>query len=992
MPHIYLEKVHDFESINYGNLMQKRIRKVLLICSSYDAFILEEDGRIDSQINREYLDMNLSNPPSFMKVSSAEEAMEILKTDDSFDFILTMYDIGEIDVFTFTRLVKERYPGIPTVLLSNYSKEISRRIQDEDKSSLDYIFFWHGNVDLIMAIIKLIEDRMNADRDILEVGVQSILLVEDNIRYYSTYLPAIYKLVLLQSSEFLSEALNEQQQVLSKRARPKILFATNYNDAVGLYERYKDNLLGVISDVGFVIDKRDPSENEKFDAGIDLCKLIKKDKPLMPFLLQSSQESMRETAKELGVDFIVKYSKNLLEELSGYINREFYFGDFVFKNPDTGREIGRASNLREFQDMLAVVPDNVLMYHSSQNHMSKWLFACGLFSIARKIEALDCKDFSSPEEIRTTLIRAIMDFRSASGQGVVAKFDQDIYDEYIWFARMGEGSLGGKARGLAFINSMIHRFNLYDKYDTVRILIPRTVVVATDYFDDFIAENGLQYVINSDLSDDELLSEFVSSRLPEKLVDDLRIFIRTARRPLAIRSSSKLEDSHYQPFAGIYSTYMIPLTENEDQMLRLVGKAIKSVYASVFFSASRAYITATSNLLSDEKMAVVIQEVCGTEDQGYFFPTISGVARSLNFYPIGDEKPEDGIANIAIGLGKLVVEGGITLRFSPRYPKNLLQLSSTESTLRETQREMYVLSLKPEEFKTSIDDAVNLKKIEIWKAGHFRNMKYVSSTYDMQYNQISDSNLSEGRKIVTFAQILKYDSFPLAEILSELLTMGQEEMKSPVEIEFAINMDVPYGQERVFNILQIRPIVESSGTGSINWDDIDEKKSIIYAKSALGLGLIEDVSDIIYVKPEVFDSVNTQVIAEELNILNTKMRDRNENYILIGPGRWGSSDPWLGIPVKWSQISEARVIVESGLENFHVEPSQGTHFFQNLTSFGVGYMTLNPFLGDGIYDVAKLNAMDAVEETGFIRHVKFDRPLYIYIDGRNSKGIIVEDE
>ena len=980
----------DFASIDYDSLMQRRIRNVLLICSSYDAFILEEDGQIEHQLNQDYLELNLSNPPSFSRVTSAEDAMEMLASNPEIDLILTMYNIGDIDPFELGKMVKKNYPDIPIVLLTHYSAEIHRRIEREDKSALDSIYYWHGNADLIVAIIKSIEDRMNADTDILGIGVQCILLVEDSIRYYSTYLPTLYKIILQQSNELLKEALNEQQQKLRKRARPKILFATNYNDAVAFYERYKQNMLGVISDVGFVIDKHDPSEEEKLDAGIDLCRLIKADNPLMPFVFQSSQESIRAVAEEMGVGFIKKNSKTLLLELTEYINTEFSFGDFIFRDPETGEEVARAKDLRELQRVLQEIPDDVLVYHSEQNHLSQWMFARGLFSLAGKLREINVSNFNSVPEIRQYLVRVIQDYRRLLGQGVVAKFNPKTYNSYIWFARIGDGSLGGKARGLAFINHMLQEYKLYDKYETVRILIPRTVVVATDYFDEFIRENGLKYVINSELSDEEILSEFVSSRLPESLIENLRALIRTVKKPLAIRSSSKLEDSYYQPFAGIYSTYMIPRTHNEDQMLRLLGKAIKSVYASVYFSSSRAYITATSNVLSEEKMAVIIQEVCGTEDQGYFFPTLSGVARSLNFYPIGDETPEDGIVNVAFGLGKLVVDGGLTLRFSPKHPKNVLQTSTPELALRDTQREMYALSLKPEEFKTSIDDAVNLKRFDIQKAVHFRNMKYVSSVWDMQNQRISDSSFDEGRKIITFAHILKYDSFPLAEILSDLLEMGQEEMKTPVELEFAVNMDVPYGHERIFNFLQIRPIVENQESGSIDWEKADIEHALIYAESALGLGLIEGIRDVVYIKPELFDTAHTQQMAQEVDKLNAKLRTEGINYVLVGPGRWGSSDPWLGIPIKWSHISEARVIVESGLENFRVDPSQGTHFFQNLTSFGAGYMTINPFMNDGRFDVKRLDEMEAVDETEFVRHVRFSEPLYIFIDGKNNKGIVAE--
>ncbi len=981
-----------FTGTDYHRLMERRIRKILLICSSYDAYTLEEDGHIESQINQEYIGLNLSNAPTFTRVSTSAEALEKLseESEADFDLIISMYNVGEPDVFAFSKLVKERYPAIPFVLMTNFSKDIYRRIDREDRSAIDYIFSWHGNADLIMAIIKTIEDRMNADQDILGNGVQSILLVEDSIRYYSTYLPAIYKLVLKQSNEFLREALNEQQQTLRKRARPKILLATNYTEAVELYQRYKENLLGVISDVGFVLHKNDPSESEKLDAGIDLCRLIKKDNPLMPFLLQSSQESMRAVAEELGVGFIVKYSKTLLLELSEYISQEFAFGDFVFKNVQTGEIIGRAKDLREMQQLVMEIPEDVLLYHASQNHLSKWLYSRGLFSLAAAMKKMQSSNFTSTAEMRAYIAGTIKDYRILLGQGVVARFNRESYNESIGFARIGEGSLGGKARGLAFFNSMLQKYHFYDRYPDVRILLPRTVAIGTDYFDQFIIENGLQYVINSDITDEEILSEFVSSRLPEGLVEDLRTFIKYAKGPLAIRSSSKLEDSHYQPFAGIYSTYMIPLTANLDQMLRLLGKAIKSVYASVYFAASRAYIAATGNVLSEEKMGVVIQEVCGTEDNGYFFPTMSGVARSLNFYPIGNETPEDGIVNLAFGLGKLVVDGGQTLRFSPRYPKNILQLSTPELALRDTQRVMYALSLKPEEFKTSIDDAVNLAKFEInnKQAKAFRNMRYVASTWNMQNQSISDSNYEDGRKIITFAHILKYDTFPLAEIICDLLEMGQREMRCPVEMEFAVNLDVPYGSQKIFNFLQIRPIVDTAGHTTLNWSEIDTSDALIYAESALGIGAIEGVRDIIYVKQQNFDTRNMEKMAEEVRKLNLSMRKQGLGYVLVGPGRWGSADPWLGVPVKWPDISEAKVIVESGLENFRVEPSQGTHFFQNLTSFGVGYLTINPFLNDGKFNIALLDAMPAEEETEHLRRVQFPEPLYIFIDGRNNKGLI----
>ncbi|MDD3299244.1 MAG: PEP/pyruvate-binding domain-containing protein [Bacteroidales bacterium] len=974
--------------IDYKNLMQWRIRKVLMICSSYDAYTLEEDGRIEVQIYKEYVDLNLSNPPTFKWVTSSVEAMDLLKNEQDFDLIISMFNIGDVDVFNFSKQLKEQRPDIPFVLLTHFSKELHKMIENEDRSAIDYIFSWHGNADLILAIIKLFEDRMNAQDDIVKAGVQAILLVEDSIRYYSTYLPAIYKLVLQQSAEFLKEALNEQQQKLRKRARPKILLATNYTEAVELYQQYKENLLGVISDVAFVINKNDPSSTEKLDAGIDLCRLIKKDDPHMPFLLQSSQESIGIIAKELGVGFLVKYSKTLLIELSEYISEEFAFGDFIFRDLKSGEIIGRAKDLQDLQHLVMEIPEDVLLFHGSRNRLSKWMFSRGLFSLATKIKAAHQSHFDTTEQLRIFIVQAIKNYRNLLGHGVVARFEPKSYNKYIWFARLGEGSLGGKARGIAFVNNMLQKYNLLNKYEGVKVIIPRTVVIATDYFDEFIKINGLQYVINSEISDEEILSEFVSSRLPESLVNELRAYVATTSKPLAVRSSSKLEDSHYQPFAGIYSTYMIPSTKNKDQMLRLLGKAIKSVYASIYFSSSRSYLNATANVLSEEKMAVVLQDIIGTEDNGFFFPTISGVARSVNYYPIGSERSEEGIVNMAFGLGKLVVEGGKTLRFSPSHPKHILQLSTPSMALKETQNIMYALDLKPEQFKTSIDDSINLKKFDINSVKHFRNLDHVASTWDMQSERIVDSNMESGRKIISFAHILQHDTMPLAEILQDMLQICHKEMRSPVEIEFAVNMDVPAGEDKIFSLLQIRPITNNNDNKSLDWDNVSLDDALIYAQKALGMGHINKVEDIIYVKSSTFDNSKTNEIASEIEQINNQLKKEGRNYVLVGPGRWGSSDPWLGIPIKWPHISEAKVIVECGLENFRIEPSQGTHFFQNLTSFGVGYLTINPFMNDGLFKESELDQMDAIHDSKYLRHIRFSQQLYIYVDGKKNKGII----
>ena len=985
-----LEQYMPDESRTHYRFMKYRIHKILLVCCSYDGYILEEDGHIESQINQEYLDLNMSNPPSFTRVSSTREALEALAEDDSYDFILTMYNVGEPDVFTFAKLAKKRHPQIPIALLTSFSKDIYRRLGEQDRSGLDYIFCWHGNTDLIIAIIKLVEDKMNAEEDISVGGVQAILLVEDSIRFYSTYLPELYKLILLQNTEFLKDAFNEQQQVLRKRARPKILLARSYEEAVELYDRYKQNLLGVISDVGFVLHREDPAESEKPDAGIDLCRRIKNDNPLMPVLLQSSQTAFSEQAEALGAGFIAKNSKTLLSQLHDYIDREFAFGDFVFEDPATGEEIGRARDLAQMQEMIASIPDEAFEYHTSQNHLSKWLYSRGLFPLAASIRQYNKSHFTSVEEHRRVLVNLIRDYRTLLGQGVVARFDAETYSDAIAFARIGEGSLGGKARGLAFMNSMLIKYRQYDKHEGVRIMIPRSVVIATEYFDEFIRMNGLQYVVSQEFSDEEILSEFVSSYVPPRLQQELKAYIRTVRTPLAVRSSSKLEDSHYQPFAGIYSTYMIPFTKNEDQMLRLLLRAVKSVYASVYFAASRAYIQTSQNLISEEKMAVIIQEVCGTEQDGLYFPTCSGVARSINYYPIGDERPEDGVCNVAMGLGKLVVDGGRTLRFSPRYPQKVLQTSTPELALRDTQNEVLALSLSPEEFRTSIDDAVNLHRLNVREIDGMRNARFVCSVWDRENERISDSPFDRGRKVITFNNILKYNTFPLAEIVSDILRMGTEEMRCPVEVEFAVNMDVPAGQQQIFNLLQIRPIIDNQDNRPIDWSSETPDHALIYGEQALGIGRMNDISDIVYVKTPMFDSLATEKIADELLALNARMRDEQRTYILVGPGRWGSSDPFLGVPVKWTHISEAKVIVECGIERFDVEPSQGTHFFQNVTSLGVGYLTINPFRGDGIFREDLLDARKALYEGTYLRHVRFDRPLWVCVDGRSNRGMVRE--
>ena len=962
------------------SLMSRRIHRILLVCNNYDNFSLEEDGRLDVKISREYSDLNLSNPPVFERVETSAEALAMTSAGERFDLVIAMYNSGAVDVFEFSRQMKEVSPETPIVLLASYSREVWRKLRMHDSSNIDYAFCWSGSTDLIIAIIKLLEDSLNAEEDILSGGVQCILLVEDSVRYYSSYLPLLYKLVLQQNVAALDDALNEEQQIFRKRARPKILLATNYDDAVALFERYKEQMLGVISDIGFVRHNGDNPESEKLDAGVDLCRLIREDIPTMPVLMQSSQESMRSVAEGLGAGFLLKQSKMLTHELSEYIGREFGFGDFVVTDRHL-RQVARASDLQGAEKILATLPDAYLAQLRNKNYISRWLLARGIFDIGDKIKNTVYPDMDS---LREDVVRLIHEYRTAQGLGVVARFSPDTYNDTIGFARIGEGSLGGKARGLAFLSHILYKYNLYNKWKDVRLLVPRTLAISTEYFDRFILENGLQYVINSDLTDSELLTQFVSSTLPADLMASLRVFIRQVDKPLAVRSSSKLEDSYYQPFAGVYSTYMIPRTENEDQQLRLLGNAIKSVYASVYFAASRGYISATANVISEEKMGILLQELSGTEDGGYYFPAVSGTARSVNFYPVGYEKPEEGIAKIAFGLGKAVVDGEQVLRFSPSHPRNVVQTSTPELTMRDTQQVMYALNLQPGKFKTSVDDAVNLERIPISECGRFKEFARVASTFDLQNGRIVDSAMAEGPKAVTFAHILRYDTFPLANIIKHLLEVSANEMKCSVEIEFAVDLE-----SRLFHLLQIRPISSDGLRAEVDWSKIDESKAMVKSSCSLGTGWISDVKDIVYVRRDAFDKMRTCEIAKEITALNARMRQEGRSYVLIGYGRWGTSIPMLGIPVVWSDISEAKALVECSLDDFRVDPSQGSHFFQNLTSFNVGYISVDEFSRkDDFIDHQRLESLPALDESAFVRHIRLDDALQLCVDGRTGKAVI----
>ncbi len=827
---------------------------------------------------------------------------------------------------------------------------------------------------------------MNAEHDIEKVGVQSIILVEDSVRYISSYLPNLYKIVLVQSRDFQREALNEHQRMLKLRGRPKILLATNYEEAMELYRKFKQSVLGVISDISY---SREGAIDD--NAGVKLCKYVLDDVEQVPFLLQSSSQEHSGVAEELGVGFINKYSKSLLQELRNFIIQNLAFGPFVFRDPGTMDAIAIATDLQGLQQKILTIPDDTLEYHAKRNDFSKWLNARALFPVAQMFKYINQDDFDNTSEMRRFIYVAISSFRLGKGRGVIAKFDKSSYDEYTTFSRIGEGSIGGKARGLAFINSIIKKQKLFNAFPDVLITIPRTVVLGTDIFDEFMDNNNLYPVALSDKSDEEILNHFLEAELPGWVYQDFYSFFAVSRhKPIAVRSSSKLEDSHYQPFAGIYSTYMIPRVSDNREMVNLLSDAIKEVYASVYYKTSKSYMAATSNVIDEEKMGIIIQEVCGNQHGDIFYPTLSGVARSINFYPIGSEKTEDGIANIAMGLGKLIVDGGLSLRLCPKHPKKILQLSSPEYALRDTQKMFYALDLNEESFVPSTDDGINILKLPVNDKISESTLRYAASTYDFENDMIRDGINHQGKRVITFANVLQHKLFPLAEILDTLLETGQREMNNPIEIEFAANLETPPGSPAIFNFLQIRPIVMSDQSQIVDIDNIDHDKAIICSDSALGNGSIHGIKDLVYVKPDSFDAARNEEIAGNVDKINAGFVSRGENYVLVGPGRWGSSDPWLGIPVKWGQISAARLIVESGLKHYRIDPSQGTHFFQNLTSFRVGYFTINPFMNDGFYDVDFLDNIEAVYEDEFLRHLTFKEPLKIMIDGRRHRGVVMK--
>ena len=970
---------------SFVNLMTRRIFNVLLIANPYDAFMLEDDGRIDEKLFNEYAALSLRYPPRFTQVSTETEAWGELHRN-SFDLIIVMPGTDNSDTFDIARGIKHRFQHIPLVVLTPFSHGITARIEHEDLSDFEYVFCWLGNTDLLLSIIKLIEDKMNLDHDIEEGGVQQIILVEDNIRFYSSVLPELYKFVLQQSMEFATEALNEHQRTLRMRGRPKIVLARTYEEATTLYDRHPNNVLGVITDAryprGGVVDPQ---------AGVQLLAELRKRDPFLPLILESAESENALQAKAYNADFIDKNSKKMAVDLREVVKQRFGFGDFIFRDPQTHQEVMRAHNLKEMQSAILSVPAESLLYHITRNHVSRWLRSRAMFPAAEFVKQLSWEELQDIDAHRRAIFEAIVDYRRMKNQGVVAVFRRDRFDRYSNFARIGEGSLGGKGRGLAFIDNIVKHHPELNQFDNATVMIPKTVVLCTDLFEEFMDHNNLYQLALSDADDAVILDAFRRATLPASLEGDILTFIEATSSPIAVRSSSLLEDSHYQPFAGIYNTYMVPLLDNRHRMLSMLCDAIKGVYASVFFKDSKAYMQATRNVIDQEKMAVILQEVVGRQYGDRYYPSMSGVGRSLNYYPIGDELAEEGIVSLALGLGKYIVDGGQTLRICPHHPGKVLQMSDTEMALRETQTRFYALDLKNMGENFSVDDAFNLLKLSVREADKDGALQYLASTYNPTDQVIYPGVYPDGRKIISFVGVLEHDVVPLPHLLREVLRLGQEAMRRPVEIEFAVEIDATT-RSCVFYLLQIRPMVDVKSDVHINLSEIRPETILLQSNNALGHGQMDDITDVVYVKTDGYNAGNNPLIAEEISRINAKFLDRGEHYVLVGPGRWGSSDSWLGIPVKWPNISAARIIVEAGLTNYRVDPSQGTHFFQNLTSFGVGYFTINDFNGDGVYNRAALDALPAVEETAHVRHVRFPRALSIKVDGKKKLGYVLTEE
>jgi CheY-like chemotaxis protein len=968
--------------------MRRRIRDVLLVSSFYDLYFLEKDGRLYELVRKEYRALDLTHSPEFTHVSSGREALDFVKAKRHCDLIITTLHIEDMSTTAFARQVRELSADLPIVLLACDSRELKDIVLHLDSSVFDRVFIWQGDFRLMIGIIKHLEDRMNLEEDTHLAGVQSILLIEDNVQYYSYFLPVIFTEILTQSHRLISDGINLSHRYLRTRARPKILLCETFEEAWQYFEKYSDYVLGIISDIVFprggVMDPR---------AGFTLVQKARERHPHLPVLLQSIAPEFEPETKELGASFILKDSPAALLKLRQFTTDYFSFGDFIFRTPD-GHEVGRAADLNSLEEQLQIIPDESYAYHAERNDFSNWFKARTEFILAYKVRPLKIADFPSISDMRQDLIASLGEYRRQQQRGVITDFSKEEFDPETGFARIGGGSLGGKARGLGFVNLLINNYDLLSKFEGTRISVPPAVVLGTDVFDQFLDENNLRAFALKSKNDAEIVKRFTGARsFPDKILGDLAAFLDLITEPLAVRSSSLLEDSQYHPFAGVYETYMIP-NNHADRFVRLshLVHAIKRVYASTFFQNSKEYIKATAYRLEEEKMAVVIQRIVGTQHNHRFYPDFSGVAKSYNFYPIHPESPHDGVVAVCLGLGKQIVDGGVSVRFCPKYPNHLLQCSVVADAVRNNQNEFFALDLRgqPLEGRNATDELV--QKFELKVAEADNTLQYAASTYLPENDALYDGLSRNGLRIVTFAPILKNKIFPLPQILNLLLDMGRWGMGTPVELEFAVNMSVPGGKPKEFGLLQMRPLVVSPEDESLDIEETDPADLLCQSNQALGHGIIDGIVDIVVVDIERFERSRSQDVALEVAKLNEKLTCEGRHYVLVGVGRWGSLDPWLGIPVRWNQISGAKVIIEAPFKDLDVDPSQGSHFFQNVTSSSVGYFTISSRTEDGFVDWKWLRNHEAAEEKRFVRHIRLSRPVIIKIDSRRNKGIILKPE
>ena len=982
MEDLYGSRVKSFQK-----LMRFKIRDILLVSSLYDEYLFEEDGRLYELIRQDFQALNLSQTPDITHVTNGTEAIDLALNEQQFDLIIATLHIEDMHVIKFAKMVRDAGLKVPIILLAYDNRERKELVTKYDTSVFERIFIWQGDYHLLLGIIKYVEDRMNVENDTKAVGVQSIILVEDNVAFYSMYLPIVYTEILNQSRRLISEGVNVTHRFLRMRARPKILLCTTYEEAWSFYEKYQEFVLGIISDINF---KRNGVRDR--EAGIAFAETVRSQHPDIPILLQSSNQGFAEKARAIGAGFLLKGSPTLLTDLRDFMLDNFGFGDFVFRSRG-GREVGRAFNLKSLEEQLAVVPDESILHHAERNHFSNWLKARTEFGLAHRLRPRKISDFESVGALRDELINSIRNYRDVQQRGVITEFSKETFDPRNSFARIGSGSIGGKARGLGFMNTLITTYHVDRKFENVEISVPSAVVIATDVFDRFLERNNLELFALNATDDAELNKRFVDAPyFPEDVLIKLVEFLEINKEPLAVRSSSLLEDSQYQPFAGVYQTYMIP-NNNRDPAVRLreLLMSIKLVYASTFSNRAKDYMKATTYRLQEEKMAVIIQRMVGARHNDRFYPAFAGVAKSYNFYPVPPQDSSDGIVHVALGLGKLVVDGGNAVRFCPRYPRHLLQFFSTLETIRNAQQEFLALDLQMGlDHENHQTPEVFVQKFDLSKAEEDETLYFVGSTYSPENDSVYDGVSRSGKRVVTFAPVLKHNIFPLAEILELILEMGTWGMGTHVEIEFAVNMNVPQGRPKEFAMLQIRPLVLNLEAEELNVDNVDKESLICESRQVLGNGAIKDIYDIVMVDIEKFDRSKSRDAAVELSTINSRLVAERKPYVLIGVGRWGSLDPWLGIPVTWDQIAGAGVIVESGFKDFNVTPSQGSHFFQNITSFRIGYFTVNSVDNVGFVNWEWLAQQKAVEETNCIRHLQFDKPLDIRINGHKNKGIIVK--